>query len=341
MYSRDMFERHRPVFHVKTLHGYGISTHCKTAESYIGDPIQYTCDFSFGTGVKKFCIIAKYDMKDPSSIYIDRVENNVACLLSKIDVEDQTAKLVRIALHEMYKQKPSITRFTFKDDSNIYCNGGDSGPRISMSYETLLKYNLTWYQQKFGAILPGFVSIGPNKNSKDIEQITLPISGVSTTFNVRPDSSMFYFLKSLSNMDYPSTPYESMVQSIPKIAPFRSQYELAGTPREFMANVRASFVTVNSNNKKRFLKKEYCLAVAPWFFSYMTQLRITLYYDQWYIPVSAVVKPDGFREEALTNANAARILYGGRHTTRKNNGGQWGVIPFYIAGRRFGGAEDL
>lgn len=77
--DRRSYERVKPSIHGKKLEGYGITTYCKTTELYKDDPIQYTCDFAFGTGIKKFCMVAKYDVKNPDSIYIDRVENNKAC----------------------------------------------------------------------------------------------------------------------------------------------------------------------------------------------------------------------------------------------------------------------
>ena len=339
----DRYERFLPVISGKKLEGYDVSTYCKITETYPSDSIQYKCDFAFGTGLKKFCMIAKYDAKNSDSIYIDRVENNKACLIGQdiTKVGDGTVKLVRIGLYEMYRLKPMITRFTLKDDSNIYCNGADYGERISMSYETLLKYNQTWYQQKFGAVLPGFVSSSTNplaeQEEHGIVRITLPINGESTTFRVKADSSMFYFLQSLSNMDQPSTPYEAMIRELPKIVPFRTEYESATTPREFMANVRTAFKGENGT----FNKKGYCIAVAPWFSSYINILRIPLYYDQWYIPVHAIKRPDEFKEETV--ANAAGLLHGGTRNTRRTRKrtGQWGVIPYYPTGRRFGGMEEL
>jgi len=146
-------------------------------------------------------MISKYDVKNPDSIYIDRIENNTSCLLEKGDSNERTVKLVRIGLYEMLRLKPSITRFTLKDDSNIYCNGS-TRERISMSYESLLKYNQTWYQQKFGAILDGFISQTPNIDSvqpeNNIEHIIIPISGINNLFRVRPRSMMSSYLKSLS-----------------------------------------------------------------------------------------------------------------------------------------------
>ena len=250
MYS---YERHRPIISGKKLYGYDVSTYCKISETYVNDPIQYKCDVAFGTGLKKFCMISKYDVKNPDSIYIGRVENNTSCLLEKGDSNERTVKLVRIGLYEMLRLKPSITRFTLKDDSNIYCNGS-TGERISMSYESLLKYNQTWYQQKFGAILPGFVSstTKPLEESADgIIKIIMQINSVLTTFLVKTESSMFYFLQSLSNMDRPSTPYESIIQELPRLASFQNEYESANTPREFMANVRAKYTNpMGELNKK-------------------------------------------------------------------------------------------
>lgn len=248
-------------------------------------------------------------------------------------ITEPTVKLVRIGLYEMYRTKPTITRFTLKDDSNLYCNGADYGQRISMAYESLLKYNQTWYQQKFGAVLPGFVSM---ELQQDTTAITITINHTPTTFYVKPDSLMFYFLQSLSNMDLPSTPYPSMIHTVPGIKKIQTEYESAQTPREFMRNVRAVFTSSNG----KFDKEGYCYAVAPWFSFYMNTLRIPLYYDAWYIPVTTVKQPDGFKEDTMEHANALRILTGGRRKTRTKRT-QWGIIPYYPTGRRFGGADEL
>lgn len=346
MYA-DPYARYLPTIHGRKLEGYGISTFCKISEQYPNDPQQYKCNFSFGTGIKKFGVIASYDNKHPDVIYIDRVENNRSSLIGQdlSAVTEGTAKLVRIGLYVMYSLKPSIKRFVLKDDSNLYCNGGDTGQRISMSYETLLKYNQTWYQQKFGAVLPGFLSSTtgplPHQEDEDVTRISISINGIPTVFRVRNDSSMLYFLQSLACMDMPLTPYVSIIEELPALSKYKEEYESSVTPRQFMTRVRNSFRLANGS----FDKKAYCLAVAPWFSFYMQSLRIPLYYDQWYIPVHSIKRPEEFKEIIMENANATRILNGGSKSKRKTRSNrrkdQWGIVPYYPTGRRLGGAEDL
>lgn len=344
---RNQYERMRKDVSGKKIKGFGISTYCKITEQFQNDPIHYMCDFSFGTGIKKFCLVANYMIKRPDEIYIDRVENNKACLIGKdiTEIANGSVNLVRLALYEMYQRFPNITRFTLKDDSHLYCNGLDHGDRILLAYETLLKYNQTWYQQKFGAVLPGFISSTTDETQvhpvqPGTIQLVVPIHDVPTIFVVQQDSSMFYYLQSLANLDLPLIPYPSAVDNISDLAAFQAEYESARTPREFMKNVRARFVLPNG----RFDKKAYCYAVVRWFSRYMNSLRINLYKESWYIPVSTIVRPDDFSEEPLSKVNAMRHLDGGsrrQRTRSKRNKDQWGIIPYESPGSRIGGLEFL
>ena len=122
--------------------GYGIKLYCKLTEYGINTD-QYKCTMSFGTGFKKFCLVAAYSVKKPYEIYIDRVENKDGCLLDgKLsDITDGTAKLVRIALWTMTKFYPHVTHYTLKDYSQIPCDGENSRDTLHLGYDYIIKYN--------------------------------------------------------------------------------------------------------------------------------------------------------------------------------------------------------
>ena len=71
------------------VRGFDLTFYCKKSEINIGMS-NYKCVLSFGAGMKKFCMTAFYDkQKNPTTIYINNVENNDLCvsngLLSNYD----------------------------------------------------------------------------------------------------------------------------------------------------------------------------------------------------------------------------------------------------------------
>lgn len=301
------------------LYGYGESTNCKITEFHPKDDIHYSCIFSFGKGKNEFCMTASFDIKHPDDIYIARVENTQTCLLGKTlnTVEQGTAKLVRIGLHAMRIMMPKVKRFTLKDDSHIYCNG-KSGPKMSFAYETISKYNQTWYQQKFGAVLPGFLSQSTvSREEKD--EIMVSLNGQPTYFRVVPNSLMSIYLHSLAILDMPCEPYQTIIKKLPFLSAYPSQYESSATPREFITALRL------------YYGKKYCDEIFRWYPSYMEYLRIEVYHDAWYIPVERIREPEGFRAEIIRNAGVMNTLGGTRRarrqTTRKQDK-RWGIMPF-------------
>ena len=323
------YDRVLPITHGKELHGYGVTTYCKIIEYNSNDPINYRRTFAFGTTMKQWCLTAACRTAQPDHIYIDRVEAHNTCFIDDKPLEESTVKLVRLALYVMYIMTPTIDRFTLKDDSHIYCNGKDYGPKISLAYETIFKYNQTWYQQKFGAILDGFISQTPNINSvqpeDNIEHVIISISGINNLFRVRPRSMMSSYLKSLSILDSRCDVYDDIITSCPFIKDYETEYKIATSPRDFMKRIR-----------NKFTKEQYCLNVINWLESYMNFLQIVIYYDSWHIPINNIQIPKGFKDNNMNNDRVKKLLVGGK--TRKNykklrhqcliRENNWGIVPF-------------
>lgn len=320
-----MAANYKKVVRGNKLSGYGISTYCKIDELNPDDPDHYKCTFTFGIGRRKYCLIASFKQSNPTEIYIDRVENS-NCIIGKelVSVADGTSKLVQIALYAMHRMMPKVMRFALRDDSHIYCKG-QNGPKMSLAYETILKYNQTWYQQKFGAVLPGFISNESEKkeNKNGTEKITI-ISKQPIIFHVIKDSLMAKFLKSLAILDKPCEPYNSIIHSFTPIKRYKTEYEAASSPRDFIKQLREKG------------KEEYCLEVYTWIFHYMTYLDIKIHHDEWYIPADTITPPPEFRATKMTDTNMNTVWAGGAvrwgimepSKTQKNKV-KWDIMPFH------------
>jgi len=257
------------------ISAYGLNLYCKITE--VGRfPYFYNCTLSFGTGMKKFCVVAAYNMKKPYEIYIDRVEKNDKCVLDDnlSSYSEGTAKFFKAALWTLKRMYPHVLQYTLRDDSNFPCNGNaESSDTMPMACDYIVKYNQTWYQKKFGAVLPD----SANSNS------------LWTKYN-----------NSLVNLDQQLPHFLSIRDRIPNADDYKEEYEAAKSPREF----------INSLREK--LKKRYCNIVGKWLAGYIHSLGINIFYDSWYIPHEAIVEPEGFSITKLTNNNAKRILTGGK-----------------------------
>ncbi len=262
------------------IRGNGLHLYCKIIEYGI-DTDYYKCTMLFGTGMRKFCLTASYDKKNPYEIYIDRVEKHDVCILDGrlSNVGDGTAKLVKIALWTMKQLYPHVKQYTFKDTSQIHCDGEQSNDRMHMGYDYILKYNQTWYQKKFKAEL---------------------------------DSEIYAekFNKSLKALDEHIVPLDLVKDIFPEfIEQYKQEYESSNTPRDF----------INKLRKKH--GKEYCNIVGRWLNGYMEYLRIIIYTDSWLIKENNITKPANFKAIKLSSTDISSKLnriYGGNKTRKQN-----------------------
>jgi hypothetical protein len=324
------YDRVIPNIYGKEVSGNNINTYYKIIDYNWNDPNNYKRTFSFGTIMKEWCLTAAYRNTQPDCIYIDRIEAYNSCFISEKPLEDSTSKFIRLALYILYKSMPNINRFTLKDDSHIYCNGKEYGPKISLAYETILKYNQTWYQYKFGAILDGYIShtsdihlIEPIKDGND--HIIIPILGIDTLFIVVSHSIMSRYLKSLIILDKRCDTYDDIINECPYLKKYMIEYKSSSSPRNFITKIR-----------DKYNKEQYCVNIKDWLHSYMEFLGIIIYYDAWYIPVTSIQIPKGFKENDLNSKLVNQVLKGGK--TRKHHNKicvnrtqehGWGIIPFY------------
>ena len=270
------------------ISGYDISLYCKITEYGINTD-NYLCSMSFGSGNKKFCLTAIYKASNPFYIYIDRVEKNDLCIIDNklSDIEEGLVKLVRISLLFIKKIYPHVTHLTFQDDSQIYCNNENKLDKLSLAYDYIIKYNQTWYENKFKAELPGLIS------AKD----------KTATEN----SLMYKYFESLKELDNPLMPFEIVVNIINVLQIYENEYNSAKTPREFINSLRTKY------------KNDYCKEICKWLNSYMKVLQIKLSPEYWYILTSNIDDIPKFKVSRLTENNIGRIFGGKRKNTLKKS----------------------
>ena len=276
------------------VRGFDLTFYCKKSEINIGMS-NYKCVLSFGAGMKKFCMTAFYDkQKNPTTIYINNVENNDLCvsngLLSNYD--KGTVKLVKTALYVIKTEFPEITTLTLKDDSQIYCEKGSKLFKMSMSYDYILKYNESWYQKHFNAILPGFISKNYISNKVNIVS--------------EPNSIMNKYVSSLHVLDEPNIDYSLIRDSFPQFEQYKDIYESSKSPRDFIQQLRTTLGT------------KYCFIVGPWLNHYMIFLQIKLHPDDWYILSSMIEPVPNYKIDPIDFIHAKRILDGGSQKNRTN-----------------------
>ena len=317
-----------------------LETNCKITVNErmpIGD--NFFVSYSFGTGMKKFCMTASY--RKPREIYIDRVERNGLCIKGGLVDDNSTSDVVLLGLYFIKTRMPIVTHFTLQDDSYAYCmKGVTSGKKLSMTYEAIMKYNQTWYQQKCHARLPGFVSVREMTfGSSSPQHRVIPcIAGtkLGETIEYRTiyyeaiqGSIMEKYLDSLVVLDQPSIPYENAIDPFPTLERYREDYLATSTPREFISHIRNRLKTTEA----------YCMEVDGWFEGYMKFLDIKAFKEEWFIPIEVITKPDGYIETPMSQKDVINTFTGGgrkRSYTRKHGNRRtvWRMGP--CEGGRFG-----
>ena len=193
------------TFVVKGFNNLRIYCKISAMSSYGKTEKNYT--ISFG-GKNVFCFTAAISADTPHICYIDRVEYNNACVTDgSLRERGNTTQLVRLALWTIVTKFPRVTTITLIDDSYIYCNGENTGTKLSLSYDSIVKYNQTWYQRNFKAELPTY------KKPK--------------------------FENSLLILDRPLESFEFMSSRLNALQPYTELY--TGTPREFITNLRRTY----------------------------------------------------------------------------------------------------
>jgi hypothetical protein len=187
------------------IYGYDINIFCKITEQNI-EKDNYKCIMSFGNK-NTFCLTAIYNATNPYEIYIDNINYNDKCVINGTLAESGgIEKLVKIALWHMTKIYPHVLKYTFMDDSHIYCEKKSKLYKLNLAYDYILKYNKTWYQSKFKAELP-----------QDL---------------------MINFNKSLQELDKPLDNYDFIIQKFNQFINFKNEYIQSKTPRDFINEIR-------------------------------------------------------------------------------------------------------
>jgi hypothetical protein len=290
----SLIERSKPIVIGFIITGFNMKLYCKKTETGVGTD-NYKCILSFGSGMKKFCLVAMYDNKKPDEMYIDRVENNDLCLIEGklTNFKKGMVKLIKIALFTIKTLFPKITKLSLHDDSQIYCDETNKMFKLSLSYDYIIKYNQSWYQKNFNAILPGFLSKEYIKN----KEYPIILS--------EPNTLMDNYTKSLLILDEPLIDYSLITNIFYQISEYKDIYESSSCPRDFINKLRTN------------LGNDFCFKIDKWLNQYMLFLKIKLSPEYWFIRSSNIESIPNFTINILRNNTARKVFSGGK--TQKNS----------------------
>ena len=165
--------------------------------------------FTFG-GLDEVCIVISLKNIHSDSAYIDRIEYNKACVKDgSLEQGKGTFQMIHLGLWTFHILFPSITKLVFIDDSHIYCEEGSKVYKLNLAYDYIIKYNQTWYQRWFRAILP--------------------------------EPYMTEYMKSIKILDEPLRSFELQKISMPYLIPYETIYKSSKSPREFIKSLRTTY----------------------------------------------------------------------------------------------------
>lgn len=191
------------------ISGYNREYYCKLIGSGKKDKIWYT--FLFG-GISTFCITISTKGNAPTEASLDRVDYDARCGKdSPLEKGGGMAKLISTALWLVKFFFPTIKTITLTDDSHIECIQGNKMKKMSLSCDYILKYNMTWYEKIFHAILP--------------------------------DSLYNDYKKSLEILSTELDNYEYQVSRLPCLQKYKDIYLKSNTPKDFFENLRKHYGT--------------------------------------------------------------------------------------------------
>jgi hypothetical protein len=179
------------------------SFYCKVSK--LGEAVT----LSFG-GKNTYCISMSLNLKTPVEAYLDRVEYDEACVKDGSLVhKDGTIHMLKAALATLKYLFPDVKIITLIDDSHIYCEKGSKLFKLNLAYDYILKYNQTWYQNKFSAYLD-------EPYNRD-------------------------FNESIKVFDKPITPFELVISAVPFLEKYKEIYTNSESPREFINILRREY----------------------------------------------------------------------------------------------------
>jgi hypothetical protein len=162
--------------------------------------------FSLG-GRNKYCITIALKPDAPEDGYIDNMEYNRACVKDgSLEHKEGTAHLGITAIWVFHTLFPHVKRFTLIDDSHIYCEEDSKQYKLNLAYDYILKYNKTWYEDKFKAQLP--------------------------------QPLMKMYKESCAILDKPLDPFHFSIERNENLKPYEKEYNESKSPREFLHALR-------------------------------------------------------------------------------------------------------
>lgn len=269
--------------------------YCKISSFTAYGKTEPSYSISFG-GKSDFCFTSSIDKRSPDICYIDRIEYNGCCVVDgTLNERGGTIALVKLALWTIIHLFPNVRKFTLKDNSYIYCEKGSKMTKLSLSYDSLLKYNKTWYQRHFDATLPTEI--------------------------------LSEFVRSISILDEPLASFDYIVSKLNALQPFEAEYESA--PEQL--GVSSEQVPIYSHTPRAFINalrrdQNYCFKVGKWLEQYMNLINVRLFADNWFILRESVKEPPNYHIQETRN----NIRGGG--TRKKVKQRNFSLIAHYSCG---------
>ena len=172
------------------------------------DKGRHLYTFSLG-GKHKYCITIALKPDAPEDGYIDTMEYNKACVKDgTLEHREGTSHLGKTALWVFHSLFPQVKRFTLIDDSHIYCEEGSKQFKLNLAYDSILKHNKTWYEDKLNAQLP--------------------------------EPLMKLYKDSCSILDKPLDPFDFIIQRNENLKPYEKEYKESNSPRDFLNRLRTN-----------------------------------------------------------------------------------------------------
>jgi hypothetical protein len=171
--------------------------------------IQYFGNYTITVGGKKgYCLLVIINKTSPTEAYIRDIAYDDACAKDgNLEKMGGIYTLIACGLYCIKEKIRNIQRFSLTDASHIQCIKGSQQYKMDLAYDSILKYNQTWYQRRFHATLP------PTSLSK--------------------------FEASLKRLDMGLPDFKYFVSIIPST--LKDIYLHTKTPREFIETIRSTY----------------------------------------------------------------------------------------------------
>lgn len=191
-----------------SINAYDISLTCTLSEFPTHDGIYYSFVFNSNT---IFRVTSSINPRTSTICYIDNIEYNKSCIKDHaLEENGELVKYMKSVLWTIVHLFPNIKTIELKDYLYICCENNSRQHMVNLACEYIAKYNNTWFEKHFNAII----------YSKD---------------------SYNSYRESLNVLDNPLDIIEYILDIRPELEKYKNIYKISLTPREFINNLRNAY----------------------------------------------------------------------------------------------------